>query len=262
MNFLGETLDFSIDDKGVAKLTLDQPSVGNAIGAQIAAELLGAARRCGADDVRVVVLAAEGRFFSVGGNLAAFSDLGDQLPTALAAMAADLHEALDILAAVNAPVIAAVNGMSAGAGLSLVCAADLAIAAESARFVAAYTRAGLTPDGGLTYSLIRHVGLRRAQELVLTNRMLSADEALAWGLVNRVVPDDALDAEVGALAGQLADGATGALGSAKRLMHSSWNSDLTGQLRAEAEAVCAAAGRTEGREGIAAFLAKRTPRFR
>jgi 2-(1,2-epoxy-1,2-dihydrophenyl)acetyl-CoA isomerase len=256
-----QTLDVAIDEQGVAWLTLDSPDAGNAISAGMATELLVAARRCRESDVRAVVLTARGRCFSVGGSLAEFADLGEELPTAMAAMAADLHEALALLAGGDAPVVAAVNGMAAGAGLSLVCAADLAVAAESARFVAAYTRAGLTPDGGLTYSLVRHVGLRRAQEVVLTNRTLTASEALDWGLITRVVADGELVASVRALAQDLASGATGALGDAKRLLHAGWLTDLPTHLRTEAQAVCEAAAGEEGREGIDAFLAKRAPQF-
>jgi 2-(1,2-epoxy-1,2-dihydrophenyl)acetyl-CoA isomerase len=255
-------LKVDVDEQGVAWLTLDAPEAGNAIGARMAAELLVAARRCRESDVRVVVVSARGRFFCVGGDLGEFGHLGEELPRALAGMAADLHEALALLAAGDAPVVAAVSGMAAGAGLALVCAADLAVAAESARLVAAYTRAGLTPDGGLTYSLVRHVGLRRAQELVLSNRVLSAREALDWGLITGVVPDDQLAENVRALAQRLSGGATAALGEAKRLLHAAWFEDLPTQLRAEAQAVCVAAAGLEGQEGISAFLAKREPRFR
>lgn len=256
-----ETIRFE-PAEGVVRLTLHRPQAANAITATMAAELREAADRCTAPDVRVVVLGATGRFFSVGGDLADFAGLGEQLPAALDAMTSDLHAALATFARMDAPLIAAVNGMAAGAGFALVCAADLAVAAESARFVSAYTRAGLTPDGGTSYSLARHVGLRRAQELVLTNRVLTPAEALEWGLLTRVVADDALEAEVATLSETLSAGATGALGSAKRLLHAGWSADLDAQLASEARAISAAAGGPEGQEGIAAFLSKREPDFR
>jgi 2-(1,2-epoxy-1,2-dihydrophenyl)acetyl-CoA isomerase len=161
----------------------------------------------------------------------------------------------------EAPVIAAVSGAAAGAGLSLACACDLILAAESARFTVAYTRAGLTPDGSSTYFLPRRLGLGRALELTLTNRPLTAQEALAWGLVNRVVPDADLAAESSALAMQLAAGPTRTLGAAKRLLRESWESALTEQLDREAAAISAIFTSDDAREGILAFVEKRSPRF-
>lgn len=257
-----DTLRYDEGDCGVVTLTLNRPSAANAITAEMAAELLDAAQRCQTHQARVVVLAATGRFFCAGGDLGGFAALGEGLPVALRNMAADLNAALLCFAGMDAPLIAAVNGTAAGAGLSLVCAADIAVAAESARFVSAYTAAGLTPDGGATYALVRHVGLRRAQELVLTNRVLTAAEALSWGLLTRVVAEDSLQEEVAGLARSFAEGATGALGASKRLLHAAWLTNLQAQLDAEADGVAAAAGGPEGTEGIGAFLAKRAPAFR
>jgi 2-(1,2-epoxy-1,2-dihydrophenyl)acetyl-CoA isomerase len=146
--------------------------------------------------------------------------------------------------------------------MSLCLFADLAIAAESAKFTLAYTRAGLSPDGGSTYFLPRIVGVRRALELALTNRVLSAREALEWGIVNRVVPDAELQAEALALAKQLASGATGALGAAKRLLHHSSSESLETQMELEAQAIADRARTADAREGIAAFIAKRPASFK
>lgn len=247
---------------GIVRLTLDRPDSANAITATMAEELLDAARRCQGGNVRAVVLTGAGRFFSAGGDIAAFAVCGDELPAALDSMTADLHAALAALAAIDAPLIAAVNGTAAGAGLSLVCAADIAIASRSARFKSAYTAAGLTPDGGATYFLSRLVGLRRAQELVLMNRTLTAAEAAQWGLVTRVVDDDDLESEVATVASAIAAGATGALGAAKRLLHAGWTASLEAQMASESRAIAAAAGTAEGREGIAAFVAGRAADFR
>jgi 2-(1,2-epoxy-1,2-dihydrophenyl)acetyl-CoA isomerase len=161
----------------------------------------------------------------------------------------------------NAPVIAAVNGTAAGAGLSMVCSCDLVLAAESAKFTMAYTRIGLTPDGSSTYFLPRIVGLKRALELTLTNRLFSAQEAQEWGIVTKVVPDANLQAEADALAAQLASSATGALGAAKRLLHSGWNETLETQMELETQTIAARAHSADGREGIAAFLEKRAAKF-
>jgi 2-(1,2-epoxy-1,2-dihydrophenyl)acetyl-CoA isomerase len=172
-----------------------------------------------------------------------------------------LHAAVSRFTRMDAPVIAAVNGTAAGAGMSMVCCCDIVLAAESAKFTMAYTRVGLTPDGSSTYFLPRIVGLKRALELTLTNRMLSAQEACEWGIVNKVVPDAQLQAEAETLAAQLAAGATGALGSAKRLLHSGWTETLETQMELETQSIAVRAHTTDGREGIAAFLEKRTAKF-
>ena len=144
----------------------------------------------------------------------------------------------------------------------MVCCCDLVVAAESARFTMAYTRAGLTPDGSSSYFLPRIVGLRRALELTLTNRFLSAREAEAWGLVTRVVPDGELLPEATAMAGELATGATGALGAAKRLFYGGWTETLETQMEQESRTLAAQAVTADGREGISAFLEKRSPSFK
>jgi 2-(1,2-epoxy-1,2-dihydrophenyl)acetyl-CoA isomerase len=145
--------------------------------------------------------------------------------------------------------------------LSLVCAADLVLAAESAKFTVAYTRAGLVPDGSSTYFLSRIVGLRRALELTLTNRVLSAAEAMALGIVTRVVPEASLFREAQALAAELAAGPTQAFATAKRLLHSGWTGTLETQMELETRAIADIARTDDAREGIAAFIAKRVPVF-
>jgi 2-(1,2-epoxy-1,2-dihydrophenyl)acetyl-CoA isomerase len=158
-------------------------------------------------------------------------------------------------------VVAAVNGTAAGAGLSLACACDLVIAQENARFVMAYTRVGLTPDGSSTWFLPRIVGLQRALELALTNRELSAEEARSWGIVTEVVDERGFDARVETIAATLARGATGALGQAKRLLRASFHQTLESQMVAEAEAICAALQGDEAKTGLDAFVNKRNPDF-
>ena len=256
-----ETMLFDVRDS-VAQITLNRPDAANSLNKQMACELFEVAIRCDVDSaIRAVVLTSTGPMFCAGGDLKSFADQGDDLPAHIKEVTTFLHAGISRLSWMDAPLIAAVNGVAAGAGMSLVCAADLAICAASARFTMAYTRAGLVPDGSSTYYLSRAVGLHRAMDLVLTNRVLSAEEALAWGLVSRVVPDEDLAAEAGSLATKLAAGPTAALGAAKRLLLQGTTEGLESQMERETRAIAAAAGSAEGREGIAAFLEKRPPRF-
>jgi 2-(1,2-epoxy-1,2-dihydrophenyl)acetyl-CoA isomerase len=256
------TMTLDISD-GVAAITLNRPEAANALSAEMARELHDAVLHIDADDaVRAVIITGSGRFFCAGGDLKSFADQGDDLPRFVKGMAGEFHMAISRMHRMDAPVIMAVNGVAAGAGFSLMLAGDLAIAAESARFTMAYTRAGLTPDGSSTYFLPRAVGLRRAKELTLLNRMLSAQEALAWGLVNEVVPDDELAARGRALAAELAAGPTLAYGAAKRLLDDGLNATLETAMVDEAQAISAMARSADGREGIAAFIAKRPAEYR
>jgi 2-(1,2-epoxy-1,2-dihydrophenyl)acetyl-CoA isomerase len=160
----------------------------------------------------------------------------------------------------DAPLIAAVNGTAAGAGVGLVAMADLALCGESSKFNLAYTGVGLTPDAGTSFLLPRAIGTKRAMELFLLNRSLTAPEALSWGLVNSVVADDQLMNEAVKLGERLANGATRAFGRTKRLLASSLGG-LESQMVLEAETIAAQAGSAEGLEGITAFLEKRKPSF-
>jgi 2-(1,2-epoxy-1,2-dihydrophenyl)acetyl-CoA isomerase len=161
----------------------------------------------------------------------------------------------------DTPLIAAVHGSAAGGGMSLACSADLLLAGESARFTMAYTRAGLTPDVSSTYFLSRIVGLRRALELTLTNRVLSAAEAAALGIVTTVVADGRLLDEARALAASFATGPTAAFGAAKRLLHAGWTGTLETQMELESRTIADIVRGHDAREGIAAFVAKRPAQF-
>jgi len=255
-----QTLDLRRDG-AIARITLDRPPA-NALDLTMARELAEVALVCDEDpEVRVVVLTGRGKAFCAGGDLASFGAAGERVPTLLKEVTAGLHVAIARFARMRAPVIAAVNGVAAGAGFSLVTACDLAVAAASARFTMAYTRAGLVPDGSSTFFLPRLIGLRRTQELMITNRMLSSAEALEWGVLTRVVPDAELETTVDALAREVAAGPTGALASVKRLLLLSGGDRLEAQMEAETREIADAARRPDGREGIAAFLEKRPPRF-
>ena len=208
-----------------------------------------------------MVLTGAGKVFCAGGDLGEFAAAGDGARTLIMKMTGDLHLALSRLARNAAPVIAAVNGTAAGAGFSLLMAADLAIAAESAVMTMAYTNAGLSPDGSSTYYMPRKIGDRRARELMLTNRVLNAREALDWGVVNQVVADaDVLDA-AHKLAQKLAQGPTQAFGQVKALLDGSFDHSLESQMELEARAIAGLVGGPDGQEGLHAFLDKRKPQF-
>lgn len=255
------SLSFDVRDR-VAHLTLNRPEAANALNIELAENLMRAAILCDEDpEIRAVVITAKGKIFSAGGDLKAFAAQGERMPSYLKELTTYFHAAVSRLTRMDPPVIAAVNGTAAGAGMSLVCACDIVFAAESARFTMAYTRSGLTPDGSSTYFLPRLVGLKRALELTLTNRVLSAREALELGIVTRVVPDAELHGEAEQLAVWLANGATKALGTAKRLLHSGWSETLETQMEYEARAIADMARTADGQEGIKAFLSKRPPVF-
>jgi 2-(1,2-epoxy-1,2-dihydrophenyl)acetyl-CoA isomerase len=256
------TLLFSVQD-GVAHVTLNRPDAANSMNAEMMQDLFDVMLRCDEDPVvRVVLLSGSGAFFCAGGDLKAFAAEDDDLPMYIKRGIIALHAAVSRMARMSAPVIAAVQGTAAGAGFSLACACDLVLAAESARFMMAYTRVGLTPDGSLTYYLPRAVGPKRALDLALTNRMLSAQEALDWGIVTRVVADDAIMDEANALAKQLAQGARLAMAGAKRLLHSGLTETLETQMELEAISLADMARTADAREGITAFLEKREAQFK
>ncbi|MEX1007879.1 MAG: enoyl-CoA hydratase-related protein [Acidimicrobiia bacterium] len=247
---------------GIAHLTLNRPEAANGINMGLARDLMAATIDISLDDsVRVVLLSGSGARFCGGGDVKAFAALGDDLPANIRALIPALHTAITMLVRGDAPVVAAVHGSAAGAGLGLVGASDLVIAGESTKFVMAYTGVGLTPDGSSSWFVPRLVGVRRALELTLTNRVLSAAEALEWGLITSVVPDDDVHAEAAALAARLADGPARSLAAAKRLVHTSLEDSFETHLAREADAIVAAAGDAESTEGITAFVEKRAPNF-
>jgi 2-(1,2-epoxy-1,2-dihydrophenyl)acetyl-CoA isomerase len=256
-----ERILLSVDDS-IARITINRPKQFNAIDVQTAVELLEAATRCEENDVRAVVITGAGeKAFCAGGDVVAFAAQQDRVGDLIDEMTKYLHTALAKFAHMRAPVIAAVNGVAAGAGLGLVAAADYAIAVESARFASAYTKIGLTPDGSSTYFLPRIIGRRRALELFLTNRSLTADEAVDWGLVNRTVSADQLANEVTALASTLASGPTQSYGSVKDLLLRSPDQTLEAQMQSESLSIVAASRRADGIEGVRAFANKAEARF-
>lgn len=256
-----ETLKFNVAD-GVATITLSRPDSMNAMSPEMATELHDAALAIDANsDVRAVILTGADKVFCAGGDLGAFAAAGAGARTLIMKMTGDLHLALSRLARNAAPVIAAVNGTAAGAGFSLLMAADLAIAAESAVMTMAYTNAGLSPDGSSTYYMPRKIGDRRTRELMLTNRVLTSAEALDWGVVNQVVADDEVLPAAQKLAAKLASGHTRAHGEVKALLDGSFDQSLESQMELEARAIAGLVTTSDGQEGLHAFLEKRKPQF-
>jgi 2-(1,2-epoxy-1,2-dihydrophenyl)acetyl-CoA isomerase len=246
----------------IAVLTLNRPESGNSINVPLARALMDASIACDVNaTIRCVVLTGAGRFFCAGGDVTAFASAGDSAGALVKEITGYLHSAIARFARMGKPLVTVINGPAAGAGFSLGILGDLVLAARSANFTLAYTAIGLTPDGGSTWLLPRLVGLRRAQELVLTNRRVSAEEAAALGLITRVVDDAALVAEARALADSLASSATVAIGQARRLLLSSFESSIETQMELESRAIADAAGTKHGREGIDAFANKRKPDF-
>lgn len=250
------------ESTGVVTLTINRPQVLNALDVPLARALNGAVQPLEHDArVRCVVIRGAGRAFMAGGDLARFAEDFDRA----AAVADELLDALnpvaEILRAIDAPVVAAVHGAVAGAGLSLMCSCDLAIAAQGTRFLMAYDRVGAAPDFGGTYFLPRVLGPRRAAQFLFLSETLDAQEALAAGMVNRVVPAEELEGAVDEVARRIATGPTRAYGQYKRLADRAFERGLHDQLEAERVAFKDATRTQDFREGIGAFLAKRTPRF-
>lgn len=258
---LYETMTYQVEDH-IAHIRLTRPEGANAVNVQFAKDLRAATLAAHYDDdVRVLLLSAEGKVFCAGGDLVEFNEAGERLPTVASDMLTDFHGAIYRMHRMTKPTIASIGGAAGGAGLSFACAFDLAIAAENAKFTMAYTNAGVTPDGTSTYFLARHVGLRRALDLTLTNRVLTAEEAESWGLVNRVVPKGEADDAALEMARMLTKGSAFALGNAKRLIYEGFDSPLEACGEREMHLITKSMGMHDGQEGIDAFVNKRTPQF-
>ncbi|MFC5345304.1 enoyl-CoA hydratase/isomerase family protein [Brevundimonas staleyi] len=247
---------------GVALMTLSRPETGNAVSQDVADGLLAAALVCESDDkVRSVLLTAQGTAFCVGGDVRAFAEAGDGMPTLVRSLTASLHMAVVRLARMDKPLVTAVNGAAAGAGLGLAVLGDIALAARSAKFTSAYGALGLTPDAGATWLLPRLVGLRQAQRLLLLNERIDAVEAERIGLITQVFEDDALAAEALERASRLAKAPRRAFGRTRGLLYAAMANGLETQLELEAQSIAEAAGSREGREGVAAFVSRRSADF-
>jgi len=250
--------------EGIANIQLNSPATGNGFDVpfmkafhDVIMQVHGDAR------VRAVILSGNGKIFTGGGNVKDFIAKGDDLPNYLRMATSYLQICVSGLVNLEVPVIARVHGFSAGgAGMGLVCSSDIVICGESTRFMAGATRVGMSPDGGATATLSKIVGFRRAMDLVLTNRIVKADEAERIGLVTRAVPDDQLDDEVLALARMLAAGAPKAQSATKRLMWNGLGRGFEAALPDEARETASLSGTRDSLEGLSAVIEKRTPEFR
>ena len=245
---------------GVATLTMDRPAALNALTIGLKEELLAAFESIAAERaVRSVVLTGAGRAFCAG------QDLQERLqpdPTPLAEeLAVRYNPLVRAMRTLEKPIVAAVNGVAAGAGASLAFACDIRLAAETASFVLAFGRIGLVPDTGATWLLPRLIGAGRAADLVLVGQPVDARRALEIGLVSRVVAADAVVSEAQALASRLAAAAPRALALSKRALEAAWANDLEAQLELEAELQGEAGATADHREGLGAFVEKRSPKF-
>ena len=251
----------------IATVTLNRPQSLNALNEELADGLAAAMARVETDDtVRCVVLRGAGDHFMAGGDLKAFHGRlqeGQEARRAhFHALIGRVHPSIASMRAMPKPVLVSLRGAAAGFGLSLALAADLAVAAEDAYFTLAYCLIGTSPDGGSSHHLPRLVGLRKAMEIALLGDRFDAAAAERLGIVNWVVPPDALDAETARIAGRLAGGATAALGRTKRLLNESFDKTLAAQLDAEREAFAACAATEDFAEGVGAFVEKRKPVFK
>jgi 2-(1,2-epoxy-1,2-dihydrophenyl)acetyl-CoA isomerase len=255
-----ETLRLSIVD-GIGRLTLANPDKGNPLGSVFGRELLEAAVALeGAPGLRSVLMCAQGRNFCVGGNLGEFAGQMD-LGGAVRKMTADYHAALSTMLRLQAPIVTAVQGASAGAGVALGALGDIVVAGAGSTFTFAYTAIGFSPDGASTWLLPRLIGLRRFQELILTNRRIDAEEAARIGLVTEVVPDESLMERAEGLVMQLGAGPTGAYAAVRALALSTFSNVLEAQLEAESRLLSEQCRTKDVAEGIAAILQKRPAAF-
>ena len=257
-----KTIIFEIKDN-IAFIKLNRPDHYNSLNELMARELLDISYECDSNkSIRCVILTGQGeKAFCSGGDLKSFYEQEENVSRHLKEVTHFLHGAITRFSRMDAPLIVAVNGVAAGAGLSFVGFADLAVCSDKASFVSAYSKAGLTPDGSSSYFLPRIIGSRRYLELVLTNKTLSSKEALEWGLINKIFEHEILYKETFKIAKELSEGPTLAFGRTKELVHNSFTSSLEGQMELETIMISKSADTEDGKEGIRSFVKKEKPTF-
>lgn len=253
-------------DGPVATLTLNRPNALNALDAAMIDALVAHSVALAADDsLRCVIICGAGKHFMAGGDIRYFAEQLELAPKErherFLRTIERLHAAIELLRRMPHPIVASVHGAVAGFGMSLMCACDLVVAADTSYFTSAYRQLGLTPDGGLSYALPRQVGLRKAMEILLLSERFGAEEALRLGLVNRVVPVPELARATAAMVAAIVSGPVAAMRNDKRLLQQSLARTLAEQLRAEAESFGACSATKDFAEGVRAFLDKRAPCF-
>ena len=256
-----KTLDFEVRNQ-VAYITLNRPDSANSMDVQMSLDLMHASIECDENpDIRAVLITGYGKMFSAGGDLKSFAAAGDRIRHLVKEMTVYLHSAVSRFSRMDSPVVMAVNGTAAGAGFSLAISGDLVLAARSAKFTMAYTAAALSPDGSSSYFLPRLVGLRRAQELMITNRVLTAETALDWGLVTQVHDNDVLLSEADKLVQSLAAGPTRAYGAVKSMLAETFTTGLEAQMERESRFIADMMGTRDAQHGIESFLNKAKPSY-
>ncbi len=246
----------------LARLTLVNAPRGNPIDGTFCEQMCEAAiQLAGASHVRAVLIAAEGKAFSYGGDLSAFVDDLDALPNNIRRWTTDLHSAIARLQRMDAPVVAAVQGVCAGGMAGFIAGCDIVVASEDAKFVAAYAGIGFSCDASASITFSRRMGLGRARRFLLMNETLSARDALDTGLADIICPREDLVARAEAVAAQLAAGPTRAFGEIRRLLLSAADQPLETQLELEAQALARMTASADAREGVTAFSEKRKPIF-
>jgi 2-(1,2-epoxy-1,2-dihydrophenyl)acetyl-CoA isomerase len=249
--------------QGIAHLTLNRPDASNGMSAEFLQALCERIMEChGRPDVRVMLIRGNGKNFCAGGDVHTFASKGERMPDYLRVATAWLQNAVTGLIRLEAPVISSVQGFAAGGGgFGLVCASDLVIAADNAKFLAGATRVGMAPDAGVSVTLPRLVGLRRAADIILNNPILTAAEARDLGIVNRVVPAADLEGASLAWARELAEGPPKAMAAAKRMLWAGVGLGVDACLSEEARTVSELSGMADAREGLAAVIERRKPVF-
>jgi 2-(1,2-epoxy-1,2-dihydrophenyl)acetyl-CoA isomerase len=258
-----ETVTYSFDGS-VATVTMNRPDALNALSMQLTLDLGAAFRQAASDNARAVILTGTGRAFCSGGDLREMKSMWERegrIEAFLEDPLGALHDVIRLIRETPIPFIAAVNGVCAGAGVNFALACDMVVAADDASFREAFVRIGLTPDCGGTFFLPRAVGEKIATELFMTGDAVSAERALAIGMINRVVPAHELADEAGKLAAKVAAGPTAAMGRIKRMMNAAFSNDLTEQLALEHECQIESGKGEDFKEGVAAFFEKRPPQF-
>ena len=260
INSTNDTILFS-QQGSIGTMTFNRPEVYNAMNVELILAMRDVTAEIAASKtLRVLILKGAGKAFLAGGDVGLFYKQRDGMQ-GIKPMGDALHAGIKNIRNMPFPVIAQIQGACAGAGLSVAMAADFAIAAEGAQFNTAYTKIGLSPDGGSTFFLPRYVGMKRALELTMLADMFDASAAASMGIINRAVPAEALEQEVNALAERLSNGATQAFARAKKLINQSFVTPIDKQLDDEMAYFAECALTNDFREGVTAFVEKRKPRF-
>lgn len=250
-------------ENNIATVTLNRADNANTINLELVKDLYEAFKECHHDEtIRAVIFTGNGSMFSGGGDLGSFVNEVDNLGPFITDMTTYFHLAVTLMQRMEKPIVVAINGTAAGGGLSLALSGDIIISSDVAKFSAAYTAAGLSPDGSMTYIMPRLIGLKKTKELMITNRKITAKEALDMGLIDQVVKHDELKNIAMETAEKLSQGATKAYGAVKTLLADTFSSSLESHLEQEARSLNIRAQGHDGKEGVKAFIEKRKPSFK